>query len=157
MGNNELPEIQYMKDGCKVFSVPYYDVGDFFETTNPKNPSERWDYGTWELYGKGKMTICIDSADSDFNAIGKTGGSKNHNHNAGTLGACYDPKNPYNNTTFKTKYLEESYELTGYISESRGSTSGGGSSTKGIDVIGHTEESNNMPPYIVVYRWIRTA
>lgn len=59
----------------KYYPNAYYKVGDLFLTTNSENPSVRFG-GTWELYGKGKTLVCVDSSDTDFNEAKKTGGSK---------------------------------------------------------------------------------
>lgn len=59
-----------------------FEIGDIFITTNNLNPSTRFG-GTWELYAKGKTIVGYDSDDTDFNVIGKTGGSKElqaHSH-----------------------------------------------------------------------------
>lgn len=53
-----------------------YRVGGLYSTTEAGNPADLLGFGTWELYGSGKVPVCIDTNDSDFNAIGKTGGQK---------------------------------------------------------------------------------
>jgi microcystin-dependent protein len=45
------------------------------ETTNT-NPSEYLGFGTWQLWGQGRVPIGIDTNDTDFNTVEKTGGSK---------------------------------------------------------------------------------
>ncbi len=55
--------------------IANYQVGDLFLTTRDENPSVRFG-GTWELYGKGKMLVCVDPDDTDFNTVKKTGGTK---------------------------------------------------------------------------------
>lgn len=151
MGNDELPVIQYIKDGTKVYSVPYYDIGDFFETTNSKNPRERWGYGTWELYGKGKVITCIDSADTDFNSVGKTGGEKSHK-----LTRAEMPSH--------THAMRALVASTGNSADATRLMAGygiwGNMTNVNQDSLvsdGGNEPHNNMPPYIVSYRWIRTA
>lgn len=111
---------------------------------------------TWERIADGKMLISIDSTDTDFNTIGKTGGEKTHIHEAGTLGACIDPSNSYNNLTFARKTLDKSYILTGYIGDFSSET-GGGSSNQGVLVDGNTDSASNMPPYYVAAYWQRIS
>lgn len=43
------------------------------------------------------------------------------------------------------------------MSESRGWNDGGGSTGRGIEVIGSTSEVDTLPPYFEVYMWYRTA
>ena len=59
----------------KYYPNAYYKVGDLFLTTRSENPNLRFG-GTWELFGKGKTLVCVDTSDSDFNTIKKTGGTK---------------------------------------------------------------------------------
>ena len=40
------------------------------ETTSV-NPSAYLGFGTWELWGKGKVPVGVDSGDSDFNTVEK--------------------------------------------------------------------------------------
>ena len=61
-----------------------FPVGTIIEKNDSTNPSSYLG-GTWELYGNGKVTVGIDTSDSDFNTVGKTGGSKElqeHSHTA---------------------------------------------------------------------------
>jgi microcystin-dependent protein len=53
-----------------------YEVDDLYLTASSTNPAERWAGTTWELFGAGRVPVCIDSADSDINAPGKTVGAK---------------------------------------------------------------------------------
>lgn len=41
--------------------------------------------GTWVQTLSGRVPVGVNTADSDFNAVNKTGGSKTHTHGAGTL------------------------------------------------------------------------
>lgn len=50
-----------------------YDIGDILQTTNSKNPSERWNGTEWTQI-KGKFLLGTD----DSHTIGTTGGEFNH-------------------------------------------------------------------------------
>ena len=66
-----------------------FPIGTIIESENPVNPSTYLG-GTWEAYAEGKVTVGIDANDSDFDTVGKTGGSKElqqHNHTASTESA----------------------------------------------------------------------
>ena len=54
-----------------------YPVGSIYETTTYSTAQEVANAlgGTWEVYGKGKTLVGVDSSDDDFNAVNKTGGS----------------------------------------------------------------------------------
>lgn len=53
-----------------------YPVGHIEVTTDSANPGTRLPGTTWELFGAGKTLVGVDAEDSDFNAVGKTGGAK---------------------------------------------------------------------------------
>lgn len=66
----------------------FYRVGDVIISTNSENPS-KWYGGTWELFAPGRTIVCIDTSQTEFNTIKKTGGNKNmqqHTH-GGTVGS----------------------------------------------------------------------
>lgn len=79
----------YLKDNNnnKCLAAPYYRVGDLFLTTNETNPS---DYlgGKWELFGPGRVLVCVDTSNSNFNTVKKTGGAATHTHTQGATGAA---------------------------------------------------------------------
>lgn len=123
-----------------VVVVPYYPVGAIIESTNSNNPKTYWGYGTWELFGKGKVTVCIDSSDSDFNKVEKTGGSK------------YLQKHNHNITTSLGLYANDSQTKHGtYYGNNMGNNMG---DMLTINDAG-TGNSGNLQPYVVVYRWRR--
>ena len=64
-----------------------YPVGAVHITTANVNPGTYLTGTTWELFGSGKTLVGIDTDDTDFNTVEKTGGAKtvnlNHNHSTG--------------------------------------------------------------------------
>lgn len=143
----------YLKDkqGNQCYPYPYYEVGDLYLTTNSENPNIRFGYGTWSLFGEGRTLVCVDTSDSNFNTVKKTGGEKlhtltyaempTHNHNMyslnnagdGTItnggGIIQDGSAPY-----KTYYAKFAMENSG-----------------------DGQAHNNLQPFITCYVWIRTA
>lgn len=79
----------YLKDNNnnKCLVAPYYRVGDLFLTTNATNPSNYLG-GTWELFGPGRVLVCVDTSNSNFNTVKKTGGAATHTHTQGVTGAA---------------------------------------------------------------------
>lgn len=143
-------------------------IGTIIENNTGTNPST-YIGGTWELYGKGRVTVCIDSNDLSFDTAGKTGGSKalqRHTHTATFTG------------TKETGWFS-GYQLgqgagsadgkifTSVNGTQRGCAKEYGTSPKfnfsltpkgTIDVIYEGDgNSQNLQPYITVYRWVRTA
>lgn len=54
-----------------------YPVGSIYMSVNSTNPSLLFG-GTWEAWGSGKVPIGVDTNDSSFDTVEKTGGSKTH-------------------------------------------------------------------------------
>ena len=52
-----------------------YPVGSIYLSVNSANPSTLFG-GTWEAWGTGKVPVGIDTSDTDFNTVEKTGGAK---------------------------------------------------------------------------------
>lgn len=131
------------------YVVPFIPIGYIFETTNPDNPSKYYG-GTWEQFGKGRVTVALDTAQTEFNAIGKIGGSKfteKHCHNGITFGQGGAPYT----TSFiagndKVLDLSWTWRQANYGETVHPTTKSFG-----------TGDSGNLQPYIVVYRWRKIA
>jgi hypothetical protein len=129
-------------DGCK------YAVGDVCITTNSANPSTIYPNTTWVAFGTGRTIVGVDTSDSDFNTVEKTGGSKtvtlttsqmpSHNHRPS--GATY------------VRGFGNAGSSSGYASGSQG-----GLHENEIVDAGGGQSHNNMPPFITAYFWKRTA
>jgi hypothetical protein len=126
----------------------FYPVGTIYETTSTDldTTTKMGNHfgGTWEVYGAGRVLVA-KSDDTEFDTIGKTGGSKTH-----TLTAAEIPKID----------VYGAKSGTGGTTVYRSYTSGGISDTfSGVigQVQGGEQPHNNLQPYIVVYRYRRTA
>ena len=129
----------------KYYPNAYYKVGDLFLTTRSENPNLRFG-GTWELYGKGKVLVCVDPDDSDFSAVKKTGGEKEHTLTIDEMPSHnHSVKYASNDTGFGDNYFtagkKSSYET----------------SNVPINNTGRGQSHNNMPPYQVVAYWKRIS
>ena len=110
-------------------------VGTIREFNVSTNPNTILGFGTWESFGTGRVTVAIDSNQTEFNTINKTGGAKTHTHNV--------------NIT--------SNQSTPMFAVQGGATYAVSPNTHTHTVLGSTAESSSLMPYIVVYRWVRTA
>lgn len=137
----------YDKDGNAVYPRPYYRIGDFLESSNPNNPGDDGYIGTWELYGKGRVTVCIDPNDTDFNTIGKMVGKKEH-----TLTIDEMPSHTHNGYYLQNMSKGGSIYVAG-LSDSKDGVAGAAITTER----GGGNAHNNIQPTIVVYRWRRIA
>lgn len=132
-------------DGKIFYPRPYYRIGDILESTNSTNPGDDGYIGTWELYGIGRVTVCIDSNDTDFETIGKTGGEKKHTLTVNEM--------PSHSHKYKLAYnITGNASGLGYAETVAGTFSG-----DLIENTGGGQSHENMPPYITVYRWRRIA
>jgi len=119
----------------KTSSPEPWPVGSIFISIVDTNPADLLGYGTWEVFGTGRMLIGVDPADPDFDTPEETGGAKTHDHPI---------------TTSTGPSATETVDNDG-----TGSTVAVASATHTHDV--DLAEINHMPPYIAVYMWKRTA
>lgn len=141
----------YTGNGDIFYPRPYYRIGDILESTNPNNPATDGYIGTWELYGKGRVMVCVDEADKDFNTVGKTTGEKKHTLTieempAHTHTLVYFGNNRPINLNAGGSAYHVNFDQTGSDAEQVGGRSTGGSQSHSI-----------VQPSIVVYRWRRIA
>lgn len=119
-----------------------FPIGQPYITQTNTNPSTILGFGTWERV-KGRVLVGLDEEDTDFNAIGKTGGSKNV-----TLTINQIPAHTH------------TYSITNQDGEEGWSKNGNwnSSGTHTTGSSGGGQAHNNLQPYEVVgYMWIRTA
>lgn len=136
-----------------------YPVGSIYMSVNNTNPSTLFG-GTWVAWGTGRVPVAVDTNNSNFNTVEKTGGAATHNHggNTGstTLTTNQIPSHSHaiqavsvkNGTTFKG--VSDGIFTFGEVTST--SKTGGGQ--------GHTHTiaaNSNLQPYITCYMWKRTA
>ena len=125
-----------------------YPVGSIYENANVKtNPKDLLGFGTWESFGAGKVLVGIDPEDNDFKSAGQEDGEKEvtlsrrtmppHSHILTKEGT----NAPSNGKGFDTGVNDRGNKT--YTSHKTSSVGGG-------------QPHNNLQPYIVVYRWVRT-
>lgn len=129
----------------------FYPVGSIYLSVIDINPSVYFG-GSWEHFGAGKCLVGVDSTQSEFETVLKTGGSKtvtlnvnqmpSHSHGAGKYDGQW-----MNNGAMSfgagTQAVIINNENHGY----RIATSN----------TGGNQAHENMPPYITVYMWKRIS
>jgi microcystin-dependent protein len=55
-----------------------YPVGSIFMSTLATNPATQLGVGTWAAWGTGRVPVGVDTSQTEFNTVNKTGGEKTH-------------------------------------------------------------------------------
>ena len=159
-----------------------FPVGTIHTTIDPTNPSTSLGFGTWARYAEGRCLVGLDSSDPDFDTVEEVGGRKDavvaqHSHTGATSAegnhthfsfstAELDKTSPvtaaeqparYNNRPNTSFY---DYQINGDSTPATvGLTSQDGLHTHTVSVseAGQDPTGENLPPYVVVYFWVRTA
>jgi len=145
-----------LKDGYTLASLisavkqSMYRVGDIIMSVSATNPSAEYG-GTWVAWGTGRVPVSVDTSQTEFNTVEKTGGEKTHtlvnteipqhNHSLPDGGTGNTPANP--GGYFNAQYTNGANGLT--------------ASSTGTGNAGAGQAHNNLQPYITCYMWKRTA
>jgi len=154
-----------------------FPVGSVFLAVVNTNPSTLLGYGTWEAFAAGRMLVGQTGGDTDFDVAEETGGAK-----AVTLTEAQIPihthvqdphthvQNPHNHnflprsatsgavSSIVTGTLDTSSTISGANQpHNQAATAVNQNATAVNQNAGGGLEHTNMPPYIVVYMWKRTA
>ena len=125
-----------------------YPVGSIYMSVNDTNPSTFFG-GTWVSWGAGKVPVGVDTNDTSFATVEKTGGEKQHTLTIAEMPAhnhtipCTPTANDGSEPTYQAAQVNA--EATGNHNSIVAVSSGGGS------------PHNNLQPYITCYMWKRTA
>lgn len=137
------------KNGGGVYvanQVDPYPVGCIYTTVSSVSPATTL-HGTWEQYSQGRMLAGINTADTDFNTVGKVGGEKTVTLTEAQLPSHVHMQQGYYGVSGSGKQTEARYRISSDPQEYGAncmSTGGGGAHT-------------NLSPYITVYYWRRTS
>lgn len=122
-----------------------YHIGKIIIETENINPATYLGFGTWELWGQGKVPVGVDTEDEDFNTVEKTGGEKEHtlmvdeipSHNHGGV--------PESNWGLSSSSTGTDITVHNYA----------GHESKNTSDAGGDQPHNNLQPYITCYMWKR--
>lgn len=146
-----------LKETCSLINL-LYPIGQIIIKGDNEDYSN-WLGFTWERTAVGKVLVGLDTTDTDFNAIGKTGGEKKHKLTIDEMPSHSHKLNGNTNVVFDDNdtypYLFASAKR-GYANGSS-VTFGGNYSINDTTTIGGGQAHNNMPPYQVVAYWKRIA
>lgn len=114
--------------------------------------------GTWVAWGSGKVPVGVDTSQTEFASVEKTGGEKTH-----ALTADEMPSHSHGEQTISE--YGYTYPLVSNNGEGDSKngwlpTSAGSEVTKNqvtTNSVGNGKAHNNLQPYITCYMWKRTA
>ena len=145
--NNDVTKLMgaftSVTDLTKQLFLLMHRVGDIIFSTSDENPSTIYG-GTWVAWGKGQVPVGVDTSDSDFNTVEKTGGEKEH-----TLTVDEMPSHKHD--------FGQQFATTSNLSGSYGYYMIAGTQTDVIKNTGGNQPHNNLQPYITCYMWKRIA
>ena len=119
-----------------------YPVGSIKMTTTNTNPSTYLG-GTWTAWGSGKVPVGVNTSETEFATVEKTGGEKTH-------------------TLTISEMPAHTHVADAYSSNTSGNDWVGAKGTSAINAFptlstGGDGAHNNLQPYITCYMWKRTA
>lgn len=153
-----------------------YPVGSIFISTVNTSPAVQLGMGVWVRFAKGQMLVGLDEAQAEFDTNGETGGSKTV-----TLAAAQVPQHDHDMAhthQIAASYSTADTDFTGDDNQRVSAWNFGSAGTidrmgtteqpvnaptgnrtgkAGGNVDGSTAPHNNLPPYVVVYIWRRSA
>lgn len=149
--NHNFDDIQINHNHLEAnILLQVYPVGSIYMSVNSTNPGTLFG-GTWEAWGSGRVPVGIDTTQTEFDAVEKTGGAKTHtltvNEMPSHRHSIYPYNDDWNNSPGGQPY----------------GTTYDGSSTKKTNSTYFTENTgdgaahNNLQPFITCYIWKRTA
>lgn len=123
-------------------------IGTIREFTVSTNPATLLGFGTWSAHGTGRVTVAIDAGQTEFDTLGETGGEKTHQLTEAELATHdHDISQWVSGTGSSEPCLTWGTTARETQNNSFIASANAGSGTA----------HNNLQPYIVVYRWERTA
>ena len=126
-----------------TFINKMYHVGRIIETIDESfNPNTI--IGHWELFGKGRVTVCVDKDNPSMNEVGMTLGEVE-------VTLTIDEMPPHNHPESVPEFIQNTATGSvqyGYIANG---------ARRATEMAGGGQPHNNMQPSITVYRWIRIS
>jgi len=159
-------------------------VGSIYLSAIAGNPASLLGYGTWAAIAAGRVLVGLDAAQTEFNALGKTGGAKTHTLTTAEMPSHNHTQNAHNHTQDAHNHTQNPHKH--FMAANTGTVAGGGSVTKAYPYTTTNETldttatnnattatnqqttatnnptggggaHNNLQPYFVVNIWQRTA
>lgn len=153
--STKLATTAFVQDVVDAIKSSLYPVGSIYtNATSSTNPGTLLGFGTWTAFGAGRFMVGLNASDASFDTAEETGGSKD----AIVVSHTHTVTDPGHNHSVSTIALQ-SVAGGGNASTQFSGTNLTGTATTGISInsTGSSGTNANLPPYIVVYMWKRTA
>jgi hypothetical protein len=140
-----------------------YPVGSIYTNAAVStNPATLLGFGTWSAFGAGRVMVGLDAGNAAFDTAQETGGSADAIVVSHTHSATSSVSDPGHNHTigFQNQTIDQNAGSAGLVKQGTSNTSTastGISVSTSISTTGSSATNANLPPYIVVYMWRRTA
>ena len=129
-----------------------YPVGSIYMSVANVSPTT-FIGGTWAVWGTGRVPVAVDTGQTEFNTVEKTGGAKTH-----TLTVAEMPKHTHSAISTAGSGSTYTEPTTNVASWTAGGAAVGNNTTFGYTgAVGGGQAHNNLQPYITCYMWKRTA
>lgn len=135
------------KNGVQLMTTVPYPIGAIYLSIDSTNPTKLFG-GTWQQIAQGRTLVGVDTSQTEFNTVKKTGGEKTH--------TLIDAEIP--GSIARTRLAQAGEWSLGEWGNHNPSHEAWTSCLPGqygIDVV--DKPHNNLQPYYTCYIWLRTA
>lgn len=151
-----------------------WPVGSVFVSAVATDPAELLGFGVWTAFGAGRVLVGQDAGQPEFDVLGETGGAKEVTLTAAQMPAHTHTQDAHNHTQNAHQHTQTvNSAATGGLSGYTADTSTNTGVNSGYSTAAATATNNpatatnqstggdqphqNLPPYVVVRFWVRTA
>lgn len=156
------------QDAIATIMNALYPVGTIYMSVNSANPGDIFG-GTWQAWGAGRVPVGVNTSDTSFDTVEKTGGEKTHKLTANESGTTAHVHGGFRDIDYYVMNDSPSARNVGITDGTEGNiyyidgqsqpeikfkhrTTTGAAEAKAA-VSAH----NNLQPYITCYMWKRIA
>lgn len=168
-----------LKDYIQSLTSAIYPVGSIYMSVSSTNPSTYFG-GTWVAWGSGRVPVGINTSDTNFSTVEKTGGAStvtlttsqmpSHTHTFTGSSATTNSKGAHTHSLNLTKTTWSGSSSSRVVVDSgdytaltNAATTSNGAHTHTVTAKGTNASTGgggshtNLQPYIVCYMWKRTS
>ena len=108
-GTKYFTEINDVGGGIDILQV--YPIGSIYMSVLNTNPSTLFG-GTWSVWGAGRVAVGVDTGQTEFNTVEKTGGAKTHTLTVDEMPSHTHIQNSHNHTQNSHNHTQNSHNHT---------------------------------------------